>query len=433
MQSSNAESPDRRKQKVILSGLVLIVTLALAGGIWVVRNNGGQPTVFIATPTPFIPRDLAPEAVTNPPFPSLTYGIHTFLWWNETTRTYDLDMVRLMNFTHVKQRFSWEDVQPAPDTWEFERADDVVAEVAHRHLNVVARLDGPPDWALAPASNDPTAPPIDVDAWATYCGVLADRYKGRIAGYQIWNEPNLSREWGSRPPNAVGYVRLLQPCAQAIREADPDAVIISAGLAPTGTGLPDAIPDMDYLRQMYDAGAAPWFDVLGLNAPGYDAAPTMSPDMAAEVYGHRWMCFRHVEDLRGIMVAKGDAAKQVALLEVGWTLDPREDSPYHWHAVEDEQQQAEYLVGAYRYAAEHWRPWLGLMVTIYMSDIEWTEDDEEYWWAVNTPGYPPTFRQAYFELANMEKIMGDMLIPARDPGDPDATTVDPIQPREDGE
>jgi hypothetical protein len=211
-------------------------------------------------------------------------------------------------------------------------------------------------------------------------------------------------------------------------------VIISAGLAPTGTWFPDAIPDVDYLRMMYAAGAAPWFDVLGLNAPGYKWPPTVSPDEAEADpnIGQRWMVFRHVEDMRGIMVAEGDAHKQVALLEVGWTTDPREDSPYHWHAV-SEEQQAEYLVGAYRYAAEHWRPWVGLMVTIYIADLNWTEADEEYWWAVNQAGYGSNWkgRPAYYQLSWMERYIDDQYIPPRDAGSPDVTTVDPVPPRDD--
>src|SRR5690606_9295569 len=162
-------------------------------------------------------------------------------------------------------------------------------------------------------------------------------------------------EWGGRSPNAEGYVSLLRTCSQAIRAADPDAIVISAGLAPTGTVSPEVIPDMLYLRQMYDAGAAAWFDVLGLNAPGYGNPPEMSPEDAAAEDGHRWMSFRHVEDMRAIMVDEGDAAKQIAILELGWTTAPADDPVYGWHAV-DEETQAAYLVGAYRWAAEHWRP-----------------------------------------------------------------------------
>jgi hypothetical protein len=112
---------------------------------------------------------------------------------------------------------------------------------------------------------------------------------------------------------------------------------------------------------------------------------------------------------------------------MGWTTDPRADSDYFWHAV-DEDTQAEYLVGAYEYAAQHWRPWVGLMTTIYIADIEWTEDDEEYWWAINKAGYDHGWqgRPAYFQLSWMARYQDDVTIPARDPSDPAAVTVAPI-------
>ncbi len=388
----------------------------------------------VPSATPPIPTDLAPDAVTERAFPSLTYGVHAFLWWNETMRTLDLENIKLAQFTHIKQRFSWVDIEPEPGVWHWEQADGVVNEVERRDLSLIARLDGPPDWAqVAVAPDNPSLPPIRLDAWGEYCGALAERYRGRIVAYQVWNEPNLSREWLNHPPNAGGYVKLLRACAEAIRANDPEAIIISAGLAPTGDWLPTAIPDTDYLRMMYAAGAADWFDVLGLNAPGYKYPPETSPEQSAEMHGgHRWFVFRHVEDMRAIMVEQGDAHKQIAILEMGWTLDPRPDSPYHWHAVTPEQQAA-YLVDAYRYAAEHWRPWVGLMTTIFIADISWTEDNEEYWWAINEAGYGADWRgrPAYYALANMPRWIDDTFIPARDPGSPEATTIQPIEPDQD--
>ncbi len=424
-------SPRRGRIAAILAGALIVVILASAAAIGL-RSGDPDPTAFNPTATPPIPRDLAPDAVTERAFPSLTYGIHAFLWWNPTMRTLDLDNIRLMAFTHVKQRFSWANMEPVQGEWHWDMADAVVDEIEHRGLEVVARLDGPPDWAIRPVSQ-PDDVPVDLAAWGAFCGELAARYQGRIAGYQVWNEPNLRREWLENPPNAAAYVTLLQTCSTAIRASDPDAVIISAGLAPTGTWLPDAIPDVDYLRMMYAAGASPWFDVLGLNAPGYKWPPTLSPDEAEAdpEIGHRWMVFRHVEDMRGIMVEAGDAHKQIALLEVGWTTDPREDSPYHWHAV-DEETQAAYLVGAYEYAAQHWRPWVGLVTAIYIADIYWTEDDEQYWWAVNRAGYGFDWkgRPAYFKLSIMERYIDDQYFPPRAAGDPNVTTVDPIAPRD---
>ena len=113
-----------------------------------------------------------------------------------------------------------------------------------------------------------------------FCGVLADRYKGRIAAYQVWNEPNLSREWGNRPPDAAGYVGLLKACSDAIRAADPAAIIISAGLAPTGTYDDSAHPDDIYLQAMYDAGFQHYVDAVGMHAPGF-SAPEVAPEDGA--------------------------------------------------------------------------------------------------------------------------------------------------------
>jgi hypothetical protein len=110
-----------------------------------------------------------------------------------------------------------------------------------------------------------------------------------------------------------------------------------------------------------------------------------------------------VEDLRQIMVNRGDGNKQIVVLEFGWTIDPRAGSPYRWHAVSADQQ-ADYLVRAYQYAKAHWAPWIGLMSLIYMPYPDWTQDDERYWWAILEPSYPELrLRPAYVRLKDMPK------------------------------
>jgi polysaccharide biosynthesis protein PslG len=137
----------------------------------------------------------------------------------------------------------------------------------------------------------------------------------------------------------------------------------------------------------------------------------------------RFFTFRRVEDLRRIMVANGDARRQMAILETGWTRD-FVNPAYSWFAV-NEKTQARHLVAAYRYAAEHWRPWVGLMTTIYMSDSRWTPKDEEYHWGIISPeGWQLA---PYPALANMPKYCGGRTMPERDPGSPEAVGLAPIQ------
>lgn len=369
---------------------------------------------------------FAADAIKDPPFNSLTYGIQASLWWDKRIASLHLAYMQLMVFSHVKEIFAWEDIQPEPDQWVFARADEVVNEVESKGLKLVARLSETPYWAHSVQVDEREvvdAPPDDPADFGAYCGTLAERYKGRIAAYQVWNEPNLAREWGGAPPDAAGYTALLKACAEAIRAADPDAIIISAGLSPTGTYDDRAHPDDVYLNELYDAGFQQYADVIGLHAPGY-SPPTMSLEDAEREGRARWATFRHIEDMRRIMVERRDAARQIAILEFGWPLEGIGED-YAWFAV-SEEEQAQYLVEAYAYAAEHWRPWVGLMSAIYFAKPSWTPDDEQFWWSIVKPDGDG--RPAFIALSNMAKYCGERFIPERAPDSPEAlglVTTDP--------
>ncbi|MFO7540250.1 MAG: cellulase family glycosylhydrolase [Chloroflexota bacterium] len=399
-------------------GLWLLV-LAVAVGATGCRQTAVSPPPSPPSPTPtLLPTDLMGPQPVEQLFPSPAYGMHTFLWWRPDIAQRDLQLVQAMGFSWVKQKFSWRDIEGAvKGQYDWYRPDLIVELTEAAGLELVIRLDQQPLWSvetLPPEQITAHQPPVDYQDFGDFCGAVADRFQGRIAAYQVWNEPNLSREWGEQSPDPVAYTELLRVCYEAIKTADPQAIVISAGLAPTGTQPPLAMPNMDFLQGMYDAGAAAYFDVLGVHAPGYSAPPDLPPgDAEVPVYGGgRWFAFRHVEDMRAIMVANGDGHKQVAILEMGWitdedrgVVDGRSLQEFHesyaWHAV-DEQTQADYLVGAYQYAREHWQPWIGLMATIYIADYDWTpEQHEQWWWAIVLPDGTP--RAAYQALSEMEK------------------------------
>jgi hypothetical protein len=367
---------------VLLLFIILVIVIGQAAGLG--KGLLAGPTL---TPTP----TTEPEVVQLVPSPAP--AVQAFLWWDAAIAERDLHTVQEgLHFRWVKQMFAWRDIEGnVKGTFDWINADRILEQSERRGLFLLVRLDREPYWARD--LNDPAVmengPPADYQDFGDYCFAVAERYQGRIKAYQVWNEPNLAREWGGKPPNPADYVRLLSHCYEGIKRGDPDAVVISAGLAPTGTGLPVAMPDEEFLKGMYDAGAGASFDVLGVNAPGYAAPPHASPDEVAnnpEWGGHHWAAFRHVEDIRRIMVAEGDGHKQVAILEMGWTTDLVHPE-YSWFAVTQEQQ-AEYLLGAYWWARLNWQPWIGVMTTIYLPDPSWTPDDEQYWWAIMNPSYP---------------------------------------------
>ena len=345
------------------------------------------------------------------------YGMQAFLWWRPEVADRDLGLIRDAGFGWVKQTFAWRDIEGAgKGVFDWSRPDRIVEQVHQYGLKLLVRVDSQPQWAGGKYPEN--GPPDNLQDFADFLFALASRYKGRIAAYQVWNEPNLNvpgrSEWGGRPPNPAEYTEMLKIAYRAIKAADPDAWVVSAGLAPTTRWDDVAMPDLAFLRGMYAAGAKPYFDLLGAHGAGYKVPPETDPAVVARdpaLHNHdpspehlkRIYCFRHVEDIRQIMVEHGDRDKQIVLLEFGWTIDPRPDSPYHWHAVTD-FQQGEYLVAAYRYAKEHWAPWIGLMSLIYMPNSDWTPEQEEYWWSIIEPAYPELkLRPAYVMLKNMPK------------------------------
>lgn len=368
----------------------------------------GEPAPPAATARPGEPDPTPRPTPTTtfvgkwPHLASPEYGVQTFFWWRFDVAQRDVNLVRDMGFQWIKHTVAWTDVELAKGAFDWCRVDQIVSLVERKGLNLLVRLDHTPEWAARPGDSGDRKRPANVSDFGDYCYAISSRYAGRIRAYQVWNEPNLDREWGMASPNPAEYVELLKACYDGIKRGDPHAIVISAGLAPTGTDTPQVIPDIKFVQGIYDAGGSPYFDMLGFNAPGYAAPPEMDPAEAEQKWNGRWFCFRHVEDVRQIMVQNGDGDKQVAVLELGWTTD-KVHPDYSWFAV-DEQTQADYLVRAYEYAKQNWQPWIGLMSAIYIADPFWTEDDEQYWWALTLPGYPETrVRPAYHALTRMAK------------------------------
>ena len=349
-----------------------------------------------ATPVPIEPGEL----MSSPDF-----GVQAFLWWRPEVADRDLGLIKDAGFHWVKQLFSWQDIEGAgKGQYDWTYTDRLVDQVEKYGLKLIVRVSQDPDrpfWA--------GNPPDNAGDFAEFLTAIATRYKGRIHAYQVWNEPNLAREWGQKRPDPAGYVQILKKAYGAIKDADPNALVVTAGMAPTGTDNNEAMPDMEFYEQMYEAmkgDSDGYFDMLGAHAAGFAAAPEISPDETAATEvpygGERFFAFRHLEDVRGIMERYGDQDKRIVVLEFGWTTDDRPDSPYYWHGAGagiDESVKGDYLKRAYEWAIENWQPWIALMTVIYMPDVSWTKDTEQYYWSIIGPGYPDLFlRPAYVIL-----------------------------------
>ena len=369
-----------------------------ASGTSASTDEGTPQPVAEGTPTPGVTVQASPQPSPQPTTwaagnvyraKSPEYGMNVFVWGNPTTTARDLNKLKDASFTWQKTLFQWREIEPVRGQFRWDEADRVVRASAQAGVKIIARLDFQPAWARADGAHN--GPPDNYADFGNFVTALANRYRagspiGQLHAIEVWNEPNLAREWGGAPINeaqAGDYVRLLKTGYEAAKSVDPSIVIITGGLSPTGWSDDTARPDDQYLQWMYDAGARDYFDVLGAHGPGFKAPPSVSPEEAASspLYGgHRSFTFRRVEDLRQIMVDNGDEAKQIWLLEFGWTTDEMNPA-YAWHRVTPDEH-AQYILDSYKWASQNWSPWIGVMALWTLPDPRWNADREELWWAV---------------------------------------------------
>lgn len=333
------------------------VALALALLTLLPPPTTTRPTEAAATPT--IPH------IDVPPL-----GANFFLerevedWKREMT----VSMARAAGIRWARQMFTWEELEPRKgeffdekfrkSTWE---KYDAIVDLAERHgIRIIARLERPPTWAR----RDNTyagAPADDPQDYFDFVRTVVSRYKGRVQHYQVWTEPNIWPEWGAKGVDPEGYTALLRGAYLAVKETDPDALVLSATLAQTLEESPRNLSELKYLDRMYRAGAGPYFDILSANAYGFDAPPDAPPDPAA-------LNFSRLLLLRQVMERHGDAGKPVWFNEFGWNAAP-ETFPAEkltWRRV-SEQQQAVYTAAAVR-LARSWN-WVGVLNYWYFRHV----------------------------------------------------------------
>ena len=250
-------------------------------------------------------------------------------------------------------------------------------------------------------------------------------YGGWIDAYEIGNEVNLDAGYGwAAPPDAAAYVQKLCSAYQTIKQLDPTAVVVSAGLATTGrvSGVWQGHPghngsvqdEREYLKEFLTAGGANCADVVGYHPIGFSANFSAAPDVTQgtpETNCINGFCFRTVEVIHSLMAQRGFANKPVWATEMGWITPPNagcltdEINGQDWASrtwqIVSQDSQASNLVGAFQYAYGNW-PWMGAMFV-----FNWNFNHASYYDPCQQMrSYSVQGRPAESALRNMPKFFG---------------------------
>lgn len=220
---------------------------------------------------------------------------------------------------------SWSDIEEERGRYYFDGMDTVVAQAKKYGISLVVTLYGgtrhpfqsvrPADPQTARLATPHFALPSDMQIWTQYVTAVAQRYKGSIQHYQIWNENDT--RWFIYPFSAEAYLDILKRSAEALRAVDPGVIIHwgghCAGYKPEWIHHAKRAPDANVigLAEFYNLQPQAYFDISD-----YHFYTTDMP-------GQDWDGFvPQVTALKKFLAERGDGKKPLWDSETGITSTP---------------------------------------------------------------------------------------------------------------
>jgi len=291
----------------------------------VVIRVGTEPTpVPTATPDPNAPAPTSPPPPPAPP-PSgggggFELGGHINTW----------NYVSQMKYAGM----SWAKVQ-------VHYGQDVsgLVQTAHNQgLKIQLSALGSPGMVTQPNFH------ADYTAW------VANLARSGADAIEVWNEPNIDREWQIGQINPAAYTQLLCASYSAIKGANPGTAVISAAPAPTGwfggcSG--NGCDDLPWLQGMYNAGAVSCMDYIGAHHNAGATSPSARSGHPADdgAGHHSWYFLPQTQLYYNVF----GGARKLFYTEMGYASQegvPEFSEQFWWGRGTNNAQQAAWLAEA---------------------------------------------------------------------------------------
>lgn len=167
---------------------------------------------------------------------------------------------------------TWSLLEPQRGVWHWNALDSWMARVQPGQ-DVILTLGQSPAWASSNPSLQSyygagaAAPPASLKDWTDYITTVAQRYRGRIRFFEIWNEPNDQTFYAGTVAQLAALTRAAH---DALKAVDPGITVITAPAYSPG-----------YLDLYLATGAAAYADVIGYHA--YATPPEATALQLADV------------------------------------------------------------------------------------------------------------------------------------------------------
>ncbi|MGB3715734.1 MAG: hypothetical protein WA996_14995 [Candidatus Promineifilaceae bacterium] len=372
----------------------------------------------VAGPTPEVSQPAEPTDEPVEPWPAgaFGYGVQSHAVVGDPKVAMDV-VSNQLGMDWVKVQLEWPLVQPDPDTYQWFFYDGVVDEANAHGLRLMFSVVGAPSWTRA-AGNE-NGPPDDYAHYTAFLSELLNRYPDKIHSIEVWNEQNLDREWATAEGlSPSSYVQFLSQAQETIKAIDPEIIVISGALAPTG--IHDGVSSYDdfiYLDEALAAGLLKYADCVGVHHNGYNIGPDVPFDQASADSNaataifrgpfdnphHSWS-FKTTIDTYAQKVQAADPDKKLCVTEFGWASSEGYDTyPPGFEFAQDNtlDEQAQYLVQAFQQMHDSGDVWLAFLFNFdFGNKAGGPTDDPVVYSIIDTSGIP---RPAFGAVAEMPK------------------------------
>ncbi len=288
--------------------------------------------------------------------PARGFSLHPNWWQTPPTGATDAQLVQEIQAAHsvgadvVRVPLPWNQLEPsAAGQWNSTlaaRVDGIMNGLAANQMKAVVMVINTPCWASAdPQLCIPFNPvyslasAADPADFGDAVGRIVDRWGAAMAGVEIWNEPNNPDFFHG---TAAQYAAMVRATATALDSRSWNGQLLAGALGMNAT--PSGI---DWLKQLYAAGMT-GEDAISIHPYDiyYDSAGVhfgdpLRPDS---------LFAQHIDGVRALMRAHGDASKGIWLTEFGAAVCPA--TPI----CVSESDQSKWLVGMF--AAAERRPFI---------------------------------------------------------------------------
>lgn len=382
-----------------------------------------------ATATPSITPALAETATTAPtdipvtpsatntsgptptPYPRLDgprMGIQVDSYLDRDDWNQALQRVDQLGVGWIKFQVDWSLLQaggPQEISDQFRRFEIYVEEASNRGLFVLLSVAKAPAWARS--NTQEHGPPDDPQALANFITLILQEMGQAVNAIEVWNEPNLIREWTGQPMTGQRYMDYFVPAYRAIRAYSPIITVVTAGLAPTDDHPGVSRDDRLFLREMYAAGLANYTDEVrvGVHPYGWGNPPDARCCDLSEERG--WDDNPHfffldtIDEYSRIMDEHNHDVLMWAT-EFGWATWDRlpGEAPDIWMTYNTEALQTQYTLRAFEIGQS--RDDMGLMVlwnlNFASAPLIENRDERAAYGLILPDGYHPLERPLFWAL-----------------------------------